>query len=160
MSYIKGYIHVSSEKDLPVDADLETSLRLNEIKQFYPIDKDSLDVNSDLNIALRCKGKYNPGKKIFPVTKASFVLNNGSVQTKYYPGPVEKIQANIVLTETATSLKDIQLAMQPVSFEFEGQPFLLKADLKNFDDLRYVVSSKGVIDIRERFTQGVCHKRI
>ena len=146
-NYIKGHVSISGEKNLPVDADLKTSLRLNEIKQFYPIAKDSLDLNGDLNIDLQCKGKYNPGKKIFPVTKAGFVLNNGSIQTKYYPGPVEKIQANIVLTATSPSLKDVRLAMQPVSFEFEGEPFLLKADLKNFDDLRYVVNSKGVIDI-------------
>ncbi len=146
-NYIKGYIHLSGEKDLPVDADLKTSLRLNEIKQFYPIDKDSIALNGNLNIDVQCKGKYNPDKKLFPVTSASFVLNDGSIQTKYYPRPVEKIQANVVVTGTSTSLKDVRLAMQPVSFEFEGQPFLIKADLKNFDNLNYVVSSKGVIDI-------------
>jgi AsmA protein len=146
-NYIKGYIHVSGEKDLPVDADLKTSLHLNEIKQFYPIDKDSLKVAGDLNIDLQCKGKYNPDKKIYPVTKASFTLDNGSIQTKYYPRPIEKIQASIVLTGTSSSLKDMRLDMQPITFEFEGQPFLIKADIKNFDNIQYAVSSKGVIDI-------------
>jgi AsmA protein len=41
----------------------------------------------------------------------------------------------------------MRLDMQPVTFEFEGQPFLIKADLKDFDNMRYTVYSKGVLDI-------------
>lgn len=144
-NYIKGFIKISGAENLPVDANLKTSINLNEIKQFYPL--DSMDIKGNLAIDVRCKGKYHPDKKLFPVTKATFNLNDGSVQTKYYPRPLEKINANAVVTSTAGTLKDLQVSMQPVSFQFEGQPFFLKMDLKNFENIHYNIASNGIIDI-------------
>lgn len=144
-NYIKGFIRLSGAEDLPVDADLKTSINLDEIKQFYPL--DSMDIKGNLAINVQCKGKYNPDKKLFPVTKAIFDLNNGIVQTKYYPRAIEKIHANAVVTSTAGTLKDLQISIQPVSFEFEEQPFTLKMDLKNFENIDYNIASNGVIDI-------------
>ncbi|HYK44128.1 MAG TPA: AsmA-like C-terminal region-containing protein [Parafilimonas sp.] len=146
-NFIKGYIKISGDEDLPLDVDLKTNLDLGDIKQFYPLDSLSLAVNGNLNIDLQCKGKFNPDKKLFPVTKTFVSLKNGSIQTKYYPRPVEKIQAEVVVTCTSPSPRDVHVALQPVSFQFEGQPFLLKADLKNLDDLRYNVTANGVLDI-------------
>ena len=45
------------------------------------------------------------------------------------------------------TLKELDVAITPVSFQFEGQPFSLKADLQNFQDLKYNIVSKGTIDI-------------
>jgi AsmA protein len=106
-----------------------------------------MDMTGDLNINIQTKGNYLPAKKIFPVTKADFSLNNGMIQTSYYPRPIENIQVKAIATDTKGTLKDLSFEVQPVSFTFEGQPFMVKADLRDFDNLRYDISSKGVIDL-------------
>jgi len=47
----------------------------------------------------------------------------------------------------AASTKDVQIAVKPVGFVFEGQPFTLKLDMKNLENLKYDIASKGVMDI-------------
>ena len=144
-NYIKGFFKLSNAADFPVDASIRSVFHLSDIKKFYPL--DSMDLSGDLDVNIQTKGNYLPAKKLFPITHALFQLKDASVQTKYYPHPIEKIQVSANVTSSKGSLTDLNVAVTPVSFLFEGQPFLLKADLKNFSDLKYNVTSKGVIDI-------------
>ncbi|HRI20248.1 MAG TPA: AsmA-like C-terminal region-containing protein, partial [Panacibacter sp.] len=144
-NFIKGYFKFSAAENFPIDANIQTVFHLADIKQFYPL--DSIDLKGDLNIDLQSKGNYNPDKKLFPVTKANINLQNGSLQTNYYPHPIEKIQVVANVLSTNGSMQDLAINILPVSFEFEGQPFQVKADLKNFDNLSYNISSDGIIDI-------------
>jgi AsmA protein len=41
----------------------------------------------------------------------------------------------------------LKVDIKPVSFKFEDKPFMLKANLKNFDDLDYRIKSRGSLDI-------------
>ncbi|GAA3950183.1 AsmA family protein [Chitinophaga oryziterrae] len=144
-NYIKGFFQLSNARSPVVDAMLEGTLHLRDVKQFYPL--DSLDMSGDLHINIVTKGSYLPVKKMFPVTTASLTINNGIVQTKYYPSPVEKINIDATITNTTGTFQSLNVNLKPVSFEFEGQPFALKADLNNFDNLRYNIISTGNIDI-------------
>jgi len=74
-------------------------------------------------------------------------MENGSVRTKYYPAPIEKIAVNATLKNKEGTLSDLDVDLQPVSFEFEGKPFMVKADLENFDNVKYNIVSKGEIDL-------------
>lgn len=143
--YIKGYIKLNSLKNFTVDANLKSVIHLANIKQYYPL--DSLALGGDLNIDMVSKGNYLPDKKQFPVTRAGIQLQNGSIQTKYYPHPVQNISLMAGITNTDGTLKGSAFELQPVSFEFEGQPFTLTADLKNFENIKYDVRSKGTIDV-------------
>ncbi len=144
-NFIKGHFYLDNADGFPVDAALQTVFHLSDVKQFYPL--DSMDMTGDLNIDIQTKGNFLPAKKMFPVTKADFSLKNGTIQTSYYPKPIENIQVNAVAINAKGTLSDLSFEVQPVSFTFEGQPFMLKADLQNFDNLRYNITSKGVIDI-------------
>ncbi len=144
-NFLKGFVHISGAKNYPVDAQLQSMIDLASIKQFYPI--DSVDLKGALNIDLVTKGYYNPSQKLLPVTSAKIILNDGSVRTKYYPRPIEQIQVDATVKTTKGTMQDLYVNIKPISFSFEGQPFRLKADLSNFDNLRYVVTSRGVIDI-------------
>lgn len=144
-NYIKGYFKLGNTKDFPVDAAMQIKFHLSDIKQFYPI--DSTELKGDLNADITTKGKYLPARKIFPVTTANISLIDGSVKTEYYPHPIQKIQVNTSITNNTGTLAGTKIVIKPISFEFEGQPFTIKANLHNFNDLRYNVSSHGVIDI-------------
>jgi AsmA protein len=144
-NYLKGFIRLKNTDDFPVDADLDAVFRLSDIQQFYPL--DSMEIRGDLVMKIKSTGNYQPAKKVFPKTEAKLKVENASLQTKYYPAPLEKIAVNATVTNKEGTLRDLVVNVQPISFEFEGKPFLIKADLQNFDNLRYAIVSKGEIDL-------------
>ncbi|MBO9561358.1 MAG: AsmA family protein [Niastella sp.] len=144
-NFIKGFLKIENSKDFPVNAQLQSVFNLADIKNFYPL--DSMNLAGNLNIDVQTSGKYNPAKKLFPVTQATFSVKDGSIQTKYYPAPLEHIQVSAVVTSRQGSMKDLAVQITPVSFQFEGQPFFVKADLQNFDNLKYNIASKGTLDV-------------
>jgi AsmA protein len=144
-SYLKGFVHLDNALDYSVDGSLETVLHLADLRKVIPI--DSLDLSGDLSAHVRAKGNYLPAKHQFPIAEANLQLNNGRIQTKYYPHPLEQIQVGARITSKAGSMKDLQVAITPVSLVFEGEPFMLKADLQNFTDLNYSLISRGTLDL-------------
>ena len=155
-SYIRGFFRADMQGDpsaavpgnsmnISVDAALETVFHLSDLKKVYPL--DSMELGGDLQAHLRAKGNYQPSKKLFPVMTASLQLDNGTLKTKYYPHPLEKIQVSAKISSQKGSVKDLDLSLTPVSFLFEGQPFTVKADLQNFEDLKYNIVSKGILDL-------------
>jgi AsmA protein len=144
-NYIKGYFKLSNADDFPVEAQLRSKFNLADIKQFYPL--DSLDLKGEMNTDITLKGKLVPAKKKFPVTVANISLKNGSIQTKYYPHPIQNIQVNTVVDNNTGTLNGTRVSIKPISFNFEGEPFTLKADLKNFADLEYNMAAQGILNI-------------
>jgi AsmA protein len=144
-NYIKGYFKLSNADDFPIDAGLQSKFNLADIKQFYPI--DSLDLKGDLNTDIKIKGKYIAAKKQFPVTVANISLQNGSIQTQYYPHPIQNIQVNTVITNNTGAANCTKIWIKPISFQFEGEPFSLKANLQNFADLQYNIVAQGTLNI-------------
>ena len=144
-NYLKGYFKMALTHGYPVDAGLMAKFNLADVKRFYPV--DGLILSGNLEGNLQTKGKYLPAKRIFPVTTGQISLQNGSVQTKYYPHSIQNIQVNTQITNTNGALSGLAVHIKPVSFVFEDQPFALKADLKNFDNLEYKITSNGTLDI-------------
>lgn len=144
-NYIKGFLKLGNARDFPIDANLESAFHLADLKKVMPM--DSLDLAGDLNIRILTSGNYVPARKIFPVTVANLQLEDGRIQTKYYPHPLENIQVSARITNSTGTLKSMEVVVTPLSFRFEGQPFTLKADLRNFQDLRYNITSRGMLDL-------------
>lgn len=145
-NYIKGYLNFSNKAGALINAGIKAKFKLDDIKKFYPLDK-SIDVRGDINADLQTKGHYIPARRVFPVTNAHIAWVNGYFKTQYYPNPVQNIQVNTDIYNNTGSLKGLKVNIKPVSFNFEGQPFLLRANLRNFDDLDYQLSSRGSLDI-------------
>jgi AsmA protein len=144
-NYVKGYFRLGNTDDFPVDAAMKIKFHLSDIKQFYPI--DSTELEGDLDADITTKGKYLPAKKMFPVTVANISMANGSIKTKYYPHPIENIQVSTSIVNRTGTLAGTQVNIKPISFQFEGQPFTLQANLHNFNNLQYNIKSHGVINI-------------
>ncbi len=131
--------------DPNLDGELHTVLHLADVPQFYPL--DSIELAGNIKTDVSVKGVYAPEHRRFPVTTAQLDLADGRVKTKYYPDPIEHIQVSATVTNTAGTMKSLQVKLTPVAFQFEGQPFTMKADLNNFDNLHYAIQSKGVINL-------------
>ncbi|PVD50477.1 hypothetical protein DC498_19645 [Terrimonas sp.] len=142
---IKGYAKIANPGEPEIEADITSSLKLEDIKQFIPVEK--FNIAGDLVLAVKVKGVYSPEKKLFPVTEGKLQLQNGTLQTIYYPNPVQKINIITDIVNADGTLAGTAIQVQPVSFEFEGQPFTIKADIKNPDDVQYNIQSAGTIDL-------------
>ncbi len=146
-NYIKGYFRMANAANFPIDAQLKTKFHLADVKKFYPIDSLGVTLKGDLNADITSKGNYVPAKKQFPKTVANFQLADGSIQTKYYPHPIEKVNVNTNVINATGTVAGTKVIIKPISFEFEGEPFMLKASLQNLNNLEYNVYSKGIINV-------------
>src|SRR6218665_1308722 len=144
-NFVRGFFKMSNAADFPVDAALEASVNLPDIAQFYPL--DSMQLEGKLAVNLKSNGQYIPAKKIFPKTEAVFKLQNALVKTKYYPAPIENIQVDATVANKQGTFRDLAVEIQPVSFQFEGKPFMIKADLRDLENIRYDILSKGEVDL-------------
>ncbi|MEO6849685.1 MAG: AsmA-like C-terminal region-containing protein, partial [Mucilaginibacter sp.] len=144
-NFIKGYFRLSNKDGMMMDGAMQAKFNLADLKQIYPI--AGTDVRGSLAIDMKTKGKYIPAHKRFPLIKAAINLHNGYIQTKYYPDPIKNLQISANIVNTTGSLSGLKVNIKPVSLNFEGQPFLLKADLQNFTNLRYNITSQGTLDI-------------
>ncbi|HEY8927558.1 MAG TPA: AsmA-like C-terminal region-containing protein [Mucilaginibacter sp.] len=144
-NYVKGNFRTLTSPGYPMTAGLQAKFDMADIKKFYPI--DSISLSGLITADLQTKGKYLPKKNIFPSTKAVIKLQNGLIQTKYYPHPIQNIQVNTVITNSSASLNGLKVNINPVSFNFEDKPFYLRANLKNFNNIEYDIASKGTLDI-------------
>lgn len=144
-NYVKGFLRIKNAADFPVDAELDAMINLPDIAQFYPL--DSMQIEGKLAMKVRSNGQYVPAKKIFPKTEAVLKLENALLRTKYYPAPIQKIQVDATVANKEGTFRDLVVDIQPISFEFEGKPFLVKADLRNLENLHYDIVSKGEIDL-------------
>lgn len=144
-NYVKGYLKLSAGAGYPMDAALQAKFNLADIKKFYPL--KGMDFTGNLLATVETKGKYLPAKRIFPQTKANISLQNGSVQTSYYPHPIQNIQVNADIFDGSNSMSGLRVTFKPVSFVFEGKPFSVYAALKNFNNLEYHIRSRGTLDI-------------
>jgi AsmA protein len=144
-NYLKGYIKLGNLSTFPIDAKLESKFNLADVPKFYPL--DSLELKGDLLIDVVTKGTYEPKRRLFPVSNTHILLKNGYLKSLTYPVPLENININSSIKNGRGSFNDLQINILPVSFLFAGQPFELKANLQNFDNLKYDVTSNGNIDL-------------
>jgi AsmA protein len=149
-NYIRGFARLQTSGDMPVDVQLSSMVNFAEIKNFYPL-KD-LELSGKLNLELKSKGGYNKVKKLFPVTKAEVRLSDGRIKTAHFEQALEKITVDGMLVNRDGTLKGTQLYIKPISFEMAGQPFGLKANIRNFDNIAYNITSKGHIDIGKMYS--------
>ena len=144
-NFLKGNMQISGADDFPMEANLKGILNLSDIKEFYPI--DSLTLKGKIAMDIKAKGKYNASKNLFPVTDAHFTMNDGFIQTKYYPNPITEINVDANLVAKGPSTSQVDFSIKPIGFKFEGQSFTMSANMKNLNNIQYNILSKGTIDI-------------
>ncbi|WP_421942815.1 AsmA family protein [Pedobacter sp.] len=148
-NFIKGYAKLQTAENMPLEVQLKSIINLGDLKTIYPI--KGYELSGLLNIDLLSKGPFNKAKKLFPVTKANIRFDNGRIKTTSFDQPLEQIQIDADLVNTDGTLKSTKLNIKPISFVMAGQPFMLKADVHDFDNIAYNVTSKGTIDIGKMY---------
>ncbi|MBZ5858275.1 AsmA family protein [Flavihumibacter profundi] len=143
--FIKGDIRFKGIGPSDLQANLDASLHLDDLAKSIPMQGYSFGGNLRTNIT--AKGRLDNQRKLFPSINANIQLTNGKIQTPYYPEAIQNLQVMGKATSTKGSYQDLSVAIRQASFDFEGQPFLVIADLSNFNNLRYAITAKGILDL-------------
>jgi AsmA protein len=142
----KGHFKVSDMRGMQVDAAINAAFNLAEIEKFYPLDS-GMSLRGNLAMDINAKGNYDPDKKLFPKVNSQIAVIEGFIKTPYSDLGVEDISFVLNMLSEKGSFEDLKFDLQPIAFTFAGNPFSLKANLENLDDIRYEVQSQGRIDL-------------
>ena len=128
-----------------VDADLRADIDLGNLSR--AIGFDTFGIKGKLTGNVKAKGKIDLKNKRIPVIDARVVLKEGSIKTPYYPNPISNIAIDSKISSKAGAFRDLSVFLNPATLTFEGNPFRIKANLYNFNDLVYDVKVKGLLNI-------------
>jgi AsmA protein len=147
--FVRGNLHAKGTSLAGVNSRLQANADLGQLMQATGI-KD-LDMQGKLKaeIALDAgnSGGLDAKERTLPYIDARVDWRNGLVKTGYYPEPIDKINMAVVVQNKTGTYRDMNLELLPISFEFAGKPFAIKADVKNFDNVQYDITSRGTLDI-------------
>lgn len=127
-----------------IDANILAKIKLEEVSKFYPIEGTTLKGLFGMDV--KAKGKYSDTLKLMPMVTANMSLVNGYVKSSEFPKPIENINLSAVATSDG-NMKTSTFLLDHFKLLLDGEPFEMKAFIKNFDDPNYEASIKGIIDL-------------
>ena len=129
------------------DIDLVLNSNIDLEKLNHAIGIPNIDLKGMLIADIKAKGKYDQKNRLFPNMNGTLNLKNGFIKTQYYPNPITDINIVSKVNNQKGTFDGLSVLLKPACFTFEGEPFLVEADLKNFDDLNYDIKAKGTLNI-------------
>ncbi len=129
-----------------IDANVEAKLKLEDISKFYPIEGTTLKGLFGLDV--KAKGKYSDSLNLMPMVTANMNLKDGYIKSAEFPKPIENVNVSAVATSDG-NMKTSTFLLDYFKLLLDGEPFEMKAFVKNFDDPNYEATIKGVIDLEK-----------
>ena len=143
--YLKTNFYVKGMKTPEIDATIATQIDLEKLNK--ALGAADFDLKGTLSGTGKAKGKYDPTNSIFPITAVNLKLKDGYLKTQYYPNPITNINITTQIDNQKGTFEDLKIKFIPTEFKFEDKPFVIQADLKDFDDLNYDIKAKGTLDV-------------
>lgn len=144
-NYLKGKLKMEGMTTPDIDMALNSQIDLEKLNNALGI--PDIELKGMLVSDLKVKGKFDQKNKLFPNANGTLNLKNGFVKTQYYPNPITNINVDSKIDNQKGTFDGLSVRLKPAGFTFEGQPFIVEADLKNFDDLNYDIEAKGTLNI-------------
>jgi len=141
----RAYVKTKGLDEMQVNANMKGAVDLHMLDQALGL-KD-IDIRGLIDTNIIANGIFSLDKKLFPKTDGYLNLKNGFVKTKYYPNPIQNINMAARIINTDGTFRSLGVKMDPFSFDFEGNPVYVNADLQDFEDLLYKVKAKGVLNV-------------
>ncbi|WP_228420107.1 AsmA-like C-terminal region-containing protein [Chryseobacterium camelliae] len=141
----KAVVRTKGLNEMQVFADVKGAVNLQTLSQALGL--KNMEIKGLLDTNIKANGLFSLDKKLFPKTQGYLHVKNGWLKTKYYPNPIKDIQIMANVTNTDGTFKSLGVRLNPFTFDFEGNPVFVNADLQNFEDVLYKVRAKGVLNI-------------
>lgn len=143
--YVKAIIKTEGLSSPNIDATIKSKINLAQLDQAFGI--PNIDVKGLLDVDINSKGVYDKVSKKLPITKGSVAFKNGYIKTNYYPNAIKNINLLASVSDDSGTLKDLKININPASFDFEGKPIYVKANLENLENVKYDIDAKGELDL-------------
>lgn len=127
-----------------IDANVVAKVKLEDVSKFYPIEGTTLKGLFGMDV--KAKGKYSDSLKLMPMVTANMSLANGYIKSSEFPKAIENINVSAVANSDG-DMKTSTFLLNYFKLLLDGEPFEMKAFVKNFDDPNYEASIKGIIDL-------------
>jgi AsmA protein len=144
-NYLKTRLKLNGMTTPDIDMALNSQIDLEKLNRALGI--PDIELKGMLVGDLKAKGKFDKKNKLFPNASGTLNLKNGFVKTQYYPNPITHINVAANINNQGGTFDGLSIMLKPAGFTFEGQPFWVEADLKNFDDLNYDIKAKGTLNV-------------
>lgn len=144
-NYLKTQLKMNGMTNPDIDMVLNSQIDLEKLNRALGI--SDIELKGMLVGDLKAKGKFDQKNKLFPNAEGTLNLTNGFVKTPYYPNPITDINVVSRISNQKGTYDGLSVVLKPAAFTFEGEPFFVEADLKNFDDLNYDIKAKGTLNI-------------
>ncbi|MGQ7945399.1 hypothetical protein [Flavobacterium sp. WC2509] len=144
-NYLKAKLKMNGMTTPDIDMALNSQIDLEKLNRALGI--PNIELKGMLVSDLKAKGKFDQKNRLFPNANGTLDLKNGFIKTQYYPNPITDINVVSTINNQKGTYDGLSVVLKPASFTFEGKPFLVEADLKNFDDLNYDIKAKGTLNI-------------
>jgi uncharacterized protein involved in outer membrane biogenesis len=129
---------------MDVDANVKASVNLAEVNKMYPIEGTTLA--GAFGIDVTAKGTYDEAKKKMPNVNAKMTLKDGYVKSQDVPFPLEKLNMSAIAKSNG-EMANTSVLLEYFNMLLDGEPFEMKAYVENFDNMKYDVNLKGLIDL-------------
>ena len=143
--YVKAIIKTEGLSSPNIDATIKSKINLAQLDQAFGI--PNIDVKGLLDVDINSKGVYDEVNKKLPITKGAVSFKNGYIKTNYYPNAIKNINLLASVSDDSGTLKDLKININPASFDFEGKPIYVKANLENLENVKYDIDAKGELDL-------------
>ncbi|WP_367770266.1 AsmA-like C-terminal region-containing protein [Flavobacterium sp. WC2421] len=143
--YLKTKLYVKGINNPEIDLTMDAKIDLEKLNLALGI--PDIQLKGMLIGKGSSKGTFDAKNHNFPITDVTLNLQNGFIQTKYYPNPITNINIVSKISNQKGTFSDLKILLQPTQFTFEGKPVFVTADLSNFEDLSYDIKAKGTLDI-------------
>jgi AsmA protein len=144
-NYLKATLKMNGMSTPDIDLALDSQIDLEKLNRAIGI--PDIQLKGMLVSDLKSKGKFDQKNKLFPNTNGTLNLKNGFIKTQYYPNPITNINIDAKISNQKGTFDGLSVLLKPATFSFEGEPFLVDADLSNFADLNYDIKVKGILNI-------------
>ncbi|KPH14013.1 AsmA-like C-terminal region-containing protein [Chryseobacterium sp. ERMR1:04] len=140
-----AYVNTKGLNEMNVNANIKGAVNLQTMQQALGL--KGIEVRGLIDTNIKANGMFSMDKKLFPKTNGYINLKDGFVKTKYYPNPIQNINMMANVINTDGTFKSLGLKLDPLRFDFEGNPVSVNADLQNTEDLLYKIKAKGVLNV-------------
>ncbi|WP_228409791.1 AsmA-like C-terminal region-containing protein [Chryseobacterium sp. T16E-39] len=141
----RAVVRTKGLKEMQVNANVKGAVDLQTLDQALGL--KNIDVRGLMDTNIKANGIFSLDKKLFPKTDGYLHLKNGWLKTKYYPNAIQNINLVANINNTDGTFRSLGVKLDPFSFDFEGNPVYVSADLHDFEDLLYKVKAKGVLNV-------------
>lgn len=128
-----------------VDVKAKGALNLAEILAAFPV--EGLDLKGILNLDVLAKGTYNQAAGQFPTVQAALALKQGYAKTKDFPEALEGLEFDLSASNPDGKPASTAVDLRTLHFAMAGEPFDVKAKIRNLDNIAYEVAAKGGVDL-------------